>query len=85
MDDVKVTEFSNGSFIVWKNGKKHNNNGPAIVTPWSIGWYIDGNILTESEWKKATNKTEKEMKAIVKKYKEKQKELLVEYTLTKRI
>lgn len=82
--DEKILDFSNGSFMVYKKGKRHSENGPAFLSPWSIAWYLDGEIMLPEEWRKSTNKTPEEMNAIVEKYKEYQRTILTEYILTRR-
>lgn len=82
--DEKIVDFSNGSFMVFKDGKRHSENGPAFLSPWSIAWYLDGDLLFQEQWRKATNKTPEEMNAIVEKYEKYQRTILTEYTLTRR-
>ena len=83
MDERKVT-FSNGTFIVYKNKVRHSVYGPAFLSPWTMGWYIDGEPLIPSEWAKRTKTSKKDMNLLIEKYEKYQKEILFEHTLTRK-
>lgn len=83
MDERKQT-FSNGSIIVYKGNKRHSEVGPALVSPWSINFYLEEKFHTPEEWAEKTNKTAEELQLILKKYEKYQREILIEYKLHKR-
>lgn len=84
MDDEKKLEFSNGSIMVMKYGKQHSMYGPAIVSPWSIHFYINGMLRTPEEWAYETNTTKEELTNIIEKYTQYQKEIKILNAISKR-
>lgn len=55
--DGPAVEYADGSKEWYLNGKRHRTDGPAVE--WSDGskyWYLNGVELSETDWRKKTQK-----------------------------
>ena len=50
-------EHSDGGIDYCRNGRMHNAEGPATIFPdGGVRYYLNGERLTESEWKRRTGR-----------------------------
>ena len=56
-EDGPAVEYADGSKEWWLNGKRHREDGPALeFASGSKYWYLNGVELSETEWRKQTQK-----------------------------
>ena len=55
--DGPAVECPDGYRSWWQNGQLHRLDGPAIERPdGGCDWFIDGNALSEAEWRRAVRR-----------------------------
>jgi len=62
-------EFTGGTKIWYKHGRRHRLDGPAYFgSPnWGNRWYINGKEYTKQEWDEKVGKTDKRKSATIEK------------------